>query len=119
MSAPPQSTGEPLTEKRQLSAYLEAGCKPAEAWRIGTEHEKFGFTFEDLRPLPYEGPRGIEALLTGLVRNYDWRAVTENGKVIPGTRTETFIEATKVPVHVPLSGATMEFDASGTCAAGC
>jgi glutamate--cysteine ligase len=65
MSAPPQSAGEPITEKRQLVAYLEAGNKPAEAWRIGTEHEKFGFTFEDLRPLPYEGPRGIEALLKG------------------------------------------------------
>ena len=82
MSAPPQTTGEPLTEKRQLVAYLEAGSKPIETWRIGTEHEKFGFTFEDLRPLPYDGPRGIEAVLTALARNFDWQPITEDGKVI-------------------------------------
>lgn len=44
---------------------------------------------------------------------------TKGGKVLPGTRTETFIKATKVPVHVPLSGRTMEFDGSGKCASGC
>jgi len=44
---------------------------------------------------------------------------TKGGKVIPGTRTEVFRKASKVPVHVPLSGRTMEFDGSGTCTAGC
>ena len=44
---------------------------------------------------------------------------TQDGKVRPGTKTEAFIKASKVPVHVPLSGKTMEFNASGTCAAGC
>ena len=44
---------------------------------------------------------------------------TKDGKVRPGTRTETFMKATKVPVHIPLSGKTMEFDGSGKCAAGC
>jgi L-ascorbate metabolism protein UlaG (beta-lactamase superfamily) len=44
---------------------------------------------------------------------------TKGGKVLPGTRTETFIKAVKVPVHVPLSGRTMEFDSGGKCAAGC
>jgi hypothetical protein len=34
---------------------------------------------------------------------------TVGGKVRPGSRTETFIKASKVPVHVPLSGKTMEF----------
>ncbi len=46
-------------------------------------------------------------------------AGTEGGKVRAGTKTETFIKATKVPVHVPLSGKTMEFDAHGKCTAGC
>jgi L-ascorbate metabolism protein UlaG (beta-lactamase superfamily) len=46
-------------------------------------------------------------------------AATRGGKVIPGTRTDTFIRATAVPVHVPLSGRSMEFDSSGTCVAGC
>ena len=44
---------------------------------------------------------------------------TVGGKVRPGTRTEKFIKATHVPVHVPLSGKTMEFDANGKCTAGC
>ena len=46
-------------------------------------------------------------------------AATRGGKVIPGTRTDSFIRATPVPVHVPLSGRTMEFASSGECVAGC
>ena len=44
---------------------------------------------------------------------------TRGGKVLPGTRTESFIAATGVPVHLPLSGVTMSFDGSGVCADGC
>ncbi len=44
---------------------------------------------------------------------------TKRGKLLPGTRTEAFKKATQVPVHVPLSGKTMEFDGTGTCMSGC
>lgn len=44
---------------------------------------------------------------------------TEGGKVIAGTRTDTFIKASKVPVHVPLSGRTMSFNQKGKCTDGC
>ena len=44
---------------------------------------------------------------------------TVNGKVRPGSKTEAFIKASRVPVHVPLSGKVMEFDAAGVCTAGC
>ena len=44
---------------------------------------------------------------------------TKDGKVIPGTKTDTFMKAVKVSVHIPLSGKTMEFDSNGKCAAGC
>jgi len=44
---------------------------------------------------------------------------TVSGKVRPGSKTEAFAKASKVPVHVPLSGKTMEFDAAGKCTAGC
>jgi L-ascorbate metabolism protein UlaG (beta-lactamase superfamily) len=44
---------------------------------------------------------------------------TKDGKVIAGTRTETFKKAAKMPVHIPLSGKTMEFDKGGKCVAGC
>ncbi len=82
MSAPPQTPGEPITHKTQLVEHLAAGCKPAEDWRIGTEHEKFGFTLNDLRPLPYGGERGIEALLKGLERSFGWEPVYEGDNVI-------------------------------------
>jgi L-ascorbate metabolism protein UlaG (beta-lactamase superfamily) len=44
---------------------------------------------------------------------------TVGGKARPGSKTEAFIKASKVPVHVPLSGRTMAFDAAGKCTAGC
>jgi len=44
---------------------------------------------------------------------------TDGGNVRSGTRTEAFINAVSVPVHVPLSGKTMEFDGVGVCSAGC
>ena len=44
---------------------------------------------------------------------------TVDGKVRPGSKTEAFVKAVSVPVHVPLSGRTMEFDAAGKCTAGC
>jgi len=44
---------------------------------------------------------------------------TVNGKVRPGSKTEAFVRAVRVPVHVPLSGSTMSFDAAGKCLAGC
>jgi len=46
-------------------------------------------------------------------------AATMGGKVITGTRTDTFIKAARVPVYIPLSGRTMEFDRSGQCVGGC
>jgi L-ascorbate metabolism protein UlaG (beta-lactamase superfamily) len=46
-------------------------------------------------------------------------AATQDGKVLPGTKTAAFIEATEVPVHVPLSGMTMAFDGDANCVAGC
>jgi len=44
---------------------------------------------------------------------------TKDGKVVAGSRTDTFIKAVKVPVHLPLSGRSMEFDGKGKCVAGC
>jgi L-ascorbate metabolism protein UlaG (beta-lactamase superfamily) len=44
---------------------------------------------------------------------------TKGGKVVPGSRTDTFMKAVKVPAHIPLSGKTMEFDEAGKCVAGC
>jgi glutamate--cysteine ligase len=81
MSAPPKSRGEPITDKRQLVESLALGCKPPEEWRIGTEHEKFAFNLKDLRPLPFDGPAGIRAMIEGMTR-FGWAPVLEDGKPI-------------------------------------
>jgi L-ascorbate metabolism protein UlaG (beta-lactamase superfamily) len=47
------------------------------------------------------------------------QATTKGGKLVPGTRTDIFMKAVRVPVHLPLSGKTMEFDGTGKCVAGC
>jgi L-ascorbate metabolism protein UlaG (beta-lactamase superfamily) len=44
---------------------------------------------------------------------------TEAGKLRPGSRTDAFAQAARMPVYLPLSGKTMEFDRWGQCAAGC
>ena len=61
----PQSGGGLIERHEQLAEYLASGCKPKSDWRIGTEHEKFGFRQDDLRPLTFDGPQGIEAVLRG------------------------------------------------------
>ena len=81
MSGPSLSGGEPITDKRQLVDYIAAGAKPREAWRIGTEHEKFVFRRSDLRPVPYEGPAGIHAMLERL-RRYGWMPVLDGETMI-------------------------------------
>ncbi len=72
---------ERVTDKRSLAAYLEAGCKPVEQWRIGTEHEKFAYRLEDNRPLPYEGRQSIRGILEALPR-FGWELVLEDGRPI-------------------------------------
>jgi glutamate--cysteine ligase len=81
MSAPPSASGETIRDKRQLVEYIASGEKPKSDWRIGTEHEKFGFVKETLQPMPYEGPHGIRAMLEGLTR-YGWQPVMEGNNPI-------------------------------------
>ncbi|AXS40125.1 MBL fold metallo-hydrolase [Breoghania sp. L-A4] len=71
------------------------------------------------------GPTEAAYVINDLVRpssvipSHANEEATRDGTVLTGTRTETFMNAVSVPVHVPLSGKTMEFDGSGTCVAGC
>lgn len=56
---------------------------------------------------------------SAVIASHANEAATLGGKVLPGTRTEAFMQAVAVPVHLPLSGQTMEFDGAGICLAGC
>ncbi|KAK4843416.1 hypothetical protein QYF36_007820 [Acer negundo] len=69
---------EPLT-KEDLVNHLASGCKPKQNWRIGTEHEKFGFEFGTLRPMKYEQ---IAELLHSIAERFDWEKIIEEDKII-------------------------------------
>ena len=62
--------------------YLRGGEKPPERWRVGTEHEKIGLRTGSWEPVPYEGERGIGALLDHLAATEDWEPVAEAGHTI-------------------------------------
>lgn len=70
-----------ITHTSQLVAHVEAGCKPHTAWAIGTEHEKFPFYVDGLQPVPFDGPRGIEAILQQLI-GLGYTPISERGHVI-------------------------------------
>ena len=72
----------PIETRDELVAWFAAGVKPRSQFRIGTEHEKFVFTVEGHHPVPYEGRRGIRALLEGMQHLLGWEPIVENGNII-------------------------------------
>jgi glutamate--cysteine ligase len=83
MSTRQDSAPAPIVRTRDdLIAWIAQGSKPAERWRIGTEHEKFLFYTDTLRPVPYEGPRGVRALMEGLIARFGWEPITEGANII-------------------------------------
>jgi len=72
----------PIETRDALVAWFAEGCKPKADYRIGTEHEKFAFTVEGHRPVPYEGRRSIRALLEGMQLLLGWEPIMENGNII-------------------------------------
>ncbi len=71
-----------IESKSQLISYFEQGVKPKAEWRVGTEHEKFPFLTDTLRPVPYSGARSIRALLEGLRDQFGWEGVYEGENII-------------------------------------
>jgi glutamate--cysteine ligase len=72
----------PIETRDELVAWLAEGCKPRAQFRIGTEHEKFAFTAGRHDPIPYEGTRGIKALLEGMQGLLGWEPIMEEGNII-------------------------------------
>ena len=86
MSAPPSGKGEPIDRKEQLVDWIASGEKPADAWRIGTEHEKFVFRRDDFASAAYDGPQGIGAVLEDLASRFGWERLIEDGRLLALTR---------------------------------
>ncbi|KRB49836.1 glutamate--cysteine ligase [Rhizobium sp. Root708] len=72
----------PLSSVQELTDYLAAGNKPEDAFRIGTEHEKFAFFRADNTPVPYFGENSISGLLKGLQQKSGWDPIVDDGNII-------------------------------------
>lgn len=70
---------------------------------------------------PKEAAYVIDELIkpNAVIPSHANEAATSRGKVLPGTKTATFVNATKTPVYLPLSGKTLSFSADGKCTDGC
>jgi glutamate--cysteine ligase len=72
----------PIESRDQLVEFVASGSKPASEWRVGTEHEKFGFYLKDFAPVPYEGPRGIKRLLEAMEGLLGWHPIMDKEAII-------------------------------------
>jgi len=104
----------PLIESRDdLLSVFAGGEKPKDAWRIGTEHEKFVYRLSDHRAPSWDEPGGIRDLLTGLTE-FGWRPVEEGGKIMALTGPDGTISLEPAG-QLELSGAAVE-NLHQTCA---
>ena len=114
MTTRTDTSASPLIESRDdLLSVFQGGEKPSEAWRIGTEHEKFVYRLSDHRAPSWDEPGGIRDLLLGLT-DYGWRPVEEGGKIIALTGVDGTISLEPAG-QLELSGAPLE-DLHQSCA---
>jgi glutamate--cysteine ligase len=110
MSNPGDADATPITSLKQLADYLAVGCKPAEQFRLGTEHEKFGFRHGDLTTPPYVAadgqPGSIRGLLQGL-HAFGGTPITDNGNII-GLKQGDAAISLEPAGQLELSGAPLE-----------
>ncbi len=120
------ATGYVLTFSNGLSVYLSGDTGiTAEQEAVVRRHYNARLAVMNIGDTYTTGPKEAAFVVNELIQpasviaSHANEPATRDGEVISGTRTETFINATDVPVHLPLSGRTMEFDADGACVAGC
>ncbi|MBM7045012.1 MULTISPECIES: glutamate--cysteine ligase [Rhizobium] len=99
----------PLSSVSEMTAYLAAGNRPKEDFRIGTEHEKFVFFRADNSPVPYFGEASISALLKGLQEKSGWDPIMDRDNII-GLGEPTGMGAISIEPggQFELSGAPLE-----------
>ena len=103
----PQSGGGVIERWEQLAEMMASGNKPKADWRIGTEHEKFGWLAGSHAPLPYAGPVSISTLFAALITRFGWDAVREGGNIIGLTRNGANVSL-EPGGQFELSGAPLE-----------
>jgi L-ascorbate metabolism protein UlaG (beta-lactamase superfamily) len=119
-------TGYVLTFSNGLVVYLSGDTGiTAEQESVVQKHYRAKLAVMNIGDTFTTGPREAAFVVNELLRpnaviaSHANEATTTNGRLIPGTRTDTFSKATHVPVYLPLSGRTMEFNKKGRCVAGC
>jgi glutamate--cysteine ligase len=96
-----------INDKEQLIETLSSGCKPKEDFRIGTEHEKFVFYEDSLKPVPYEGEKGIRSILEKLSDETGWDIIYE-AKLPIGLKGDKASVSLEPGGQLELSGAPLE-----------
>ncbi len=119
-------TGYVLTFSNGLVVYLSGDTGiTAEQESVVRQHYGAKLAVINIGDTFTTGPKEAAYVIDELVKpasvipSHANEAATKDGKVIADSRTDQFIKASKVPVHLPLSGRTMEFDGTGKCTAGC
>lgn len=119
-------TGYVLTFSNGLVAYLSGDTGiTAEQDKVVRRHYQAKLVVMNIGDTFTTGPTEAAFVINELIKpkaviaSHANEAATANGEVIAGTKTATFIAGTKVPVYIPLSGITMEFNGSGKCVSGC
>ena len=84
--------GLPLASVDDLVDFFRSAEKPRDKFRVGTEHEKFGFVrtpgVERQPPLQFDGHNGIEAILAAIacdpaeVKRFQWVPAYDRGRII-------------------------------------
>ncbi len=104
---PIDSNAPRIESKDELIAHLAKGCKPREEWRIGTEHEKFGFLKDGNQPVPYDGHASVRSMLEGLRDRFNWEPIEEDGRII-GLKKDGASVSLEPGGQFELSGAPLE-----------
>jgi len=119
-------TGYVLTFSNGLVAYLSGDTGiTAEQETVVRDHYKAKLVVMNIGDTFTTGPEEAAWVLNKLIKpkaviaSHANQPSTQGGKVIAGTRVDTFSKLTKAKVHVPLSGRTLSFSNSGKCTAGC
>jgi len=119
-------TGYVLTFSNGLAVYLSGDTGiTAEQDTVVRQHYNAKLVVMNIGDTYTTGPTEAAWVINNLVKpasviaSHANQPSTKGGKVIDGSRLDSFMKATKVPVHVPLSGRSMSFDEKGMCADGC
>jgi L-ascorbate metabolism protein UlaG (beta-lactamase superfamily) len=119
-------TGYVVTFTNGLKVYLSGDTGiTAEQETVVKDHYRVQLAVMNIGDTFTTGPKEAAYVINELVKpaaviaSHANEQATSNGRLLAGTRTEQFLQAVNVPVHIPLSGKTMAFDGQGRCQSGC